>query len=259
MEVGDRKDRAVSYKNDESAAWATCCQLLEDHAKKLAAENVDWAVRSEESPDKVWFCVCILRECAGCTEAPDFSAAPVRLCPWCICNAFGLPNVDGRGFHLQFREPCQVPACEEHQRRPHCAWEKDSLEDAWLGRASSVIIFQRGYHGEFIYVMSQCMQAIAQLAFNRACCGSWFLVKLYCVLSLSFVQEWLKAQLVHARGASTNLPCCKGTYWVHECKYREICLFFQGCQTNSEVAKWTLHHFNIVHASKESITCMLFG
>lgn len=41
MEVGDRKDRAVSYKNDESAAWATCCQLLEDHAKKLAAENVD--------------------------------------------------------------------------------------------------------------------------------------------------------------------------------------------------------------------------
>lgn len=21
----------------------------------------------------------------------------MRLCPWCICNAFGLPNVDGRG------------------------------------------------------------------------------------------------------------------------------------------------------------------
>ena len=41
LQAGDRQDKAVSYKNDESAAWATCCKLIEEHAKKLAAENVD--------------------------------------------------------------------------------------------------------------------------------------------------------------------------------------------------------------------------
>ena len=42
MQVGDKKDRAVSFKSrSEEEAWGMCCQLLEDHAAELPkAEDV---------------------------------------------------------------------------------------------------------------------------------------------------------------------------------------------------------------------------
>ena len=66
-----------------------------------------------------------------CSMSYSRNAFPVA---W-DCECFGAARRSRAWCCFKFGEPCQVPACGKHQRRPHRAWEKDSLEDHALSQS----------------------------------------------------------------------------------------------------------------------------